>query len=79
MKRYLTGHLGPDSVLVLRIETLKNGPNPKIESTLFLPDPNTTEEKWEGPRIHPGMRRQCAHYTKYSEHLNAGLVGYSNV
>ena len=54
-QRYLTGHLGPDSVLFLRVDVNPNNFEPNLQSVLFLPDPNEREEKWEGPRLRPGI------------------------
>jgi hypothetical protein len=53
-QRYLTGHLGPDSVLFLRVDVHPNSCEQNLQSVLFLPDSNEREEKWEGPRIRPG-------------------------
>lgn len=54
-QRYLTGHLCPDSVLFLRVEVEPSSGQFDMHSTLFVQDSNSREEKWEGPRLKPGL------------------------
>ncbi|CAG0886445.1 unnamed protein product [Darwinula stevensoni] len=45
---YLSGCMEPSSVLCFRSSCVDN-----FETTLFLPIPSTSQEKWEGPRTDP--------------------------